>query len=432
MDKKRILFVLNSQEYFRNYIDSQALSKISNNCIFLVSDKITDQQIKRLGRSKVIHYNYPQEKSKLHWHLFNINTKKFIKKSKTFEFRFARLNNKLQRIYTFVAMPVIYYLTKTIILWRTDDKKLRSIIKGSKPDLIILPSSGYEGESFEIIKIAKEEKIPTLMLVDNWDNLCSKTVLTRKPDFLTVWGEQTKEHAQRIHGMNKNRVFVLGTPRFIQYFKKSDKNFSSPYPFPYALFAGNALPFDELTTLKKLDDLIDKNKQNFTIIYRPHPWRQRRLCADTFFDYDFKHVKLDEDAKKYYKRDLGDDYSPALEYYPKLLANMQFMVCPLSTMLVEGLLFDKPVFVLTYDDGVHFTNPKNAYKYYEHFKGIEKLRNLTIIDKFENLNRIITFKQNGKTANKRLRSLDYFISAETARYPLRIKTLIERIVKQEN
>src|SRR3989304_520144 len=96
-EHRKILFVLNFQEYFRNYINSQALSKIQKNCVFLISSKITDQQAKQLGKNKAIHYDYPQEKSKLHWHLFNINTKKFIKKSKTFEFRFSRLNRQMQR-----------------------------------------------------------------------------------------------------------------------------------------------------------------------------------------------------------------------------------------------------------------------------------------------------------------------------------------------
>ena len=429
---KKILFVLNFQEYFRNYIDSQALSKISKNCAFLVSNKIFDLQIKKLGENKTIRYEYSKEKSKLHWHLFNINTKKFTNKSKTFEFRFARLNRQMQRIYTFAALPVIYNLTKAIILWRTNDQKLRIIIKRLKPDIILLPSSGYEGENFEIIKIAKEEKIPTLMLVDNWDNLCSKTILTRKPDYMAVWGKQTKEHAIRIHGMNQNNVFVLGTPRFIQYFKPNKNKLKSPYPFDYALFAGNALAFDELTTLRELDKHIEKTKQKLTIIYRPHPWRHPRRCTDTFFEYDFKHIKLDDDAKKYYKRELGDNYSPPLAYYPKLLANMEFMICPLSTMLIEGLLFYKPVYVLTYDDGIHYTNPKNAFFYYEHFKDIEKLPNLTIIDNFKNLDQIVRLKSTKTRASENIKNLDYYISQDTANYPYRLAELVNLITEKGN
>lgn len=428
----KILFVLNWPDYYRNYIDSSALMKINNDCHFLVSSNISDGQIKRLGENKVVRYDYPQNKTKLHWHLFNINTKKYMKRSKTFQFRFARLNKQMQILYSWAALPILYEFVKAIILLKTSDNKLAKIINKLKPDIILFPSTGYEGEIFELIKIAKNEKIPTLMLIDNWDNLSSKTILTRKPNFMTVWGKQTKEHATKIQGMKDNQVFILGTPRFIQYFKTQNNKLASPYPFKYALFAGNALAFDELTTLKEIDRLIEKSKQNLTIIYRPHPWRHPRKCADTFFNYDFKHIKLDEDSKKYYKREFGDNYTPALDYYPKLLSNMEFMICPLSTMLIEGLLFNKKVFVLAYDDGIHFTNPKNAFFYYEHFRGIEKLPNITIIEKFEKLSNIIHINKTDKTDSKRLNSLDYYITSDTADYAYKLNNLVDKMINNKD
>ena len=145
---KRILLVLNYQEYFRNYIDTQALSLIRKKCIFLISSNITDKQVSQFGENKAIRYDYPQEKSKLHWHLFNINTKKFITRSKTFQFRFARLNKQMQRIYSWAALPIIYNIIKTIILWRARDKKLVKMIRKLKPALVLLPSTGYEGITF--------------------------------------------------------------------------------------------------------------------------------------------------------------------------------------------------------------------------------------------------------------------------------------------
>lgn len=429
---KRILFVLGYQQYFRNYIDSEALFKIKKDCVFLVNNNIADKQIKRLGKGRVISYDYPKEKAELHRYLFNINTRKFIDKSKTFIFRFARMSKNFRALYAILALPIIYQLVKIVILRLTKDSKLSKIITKINPDLILIPSGGYEGEAFEVIKIANDRKIPTLMLIDNWDNLCSKTILTRKPNFMSVWGEQTKEQAQRIHGMDKNRVFVLGTPRFIQYFENRNKKLPSPYSFAYALFAGNALAFDELTTLKEIDRLIEKSASKLTIVYRPHPWRHPRLSPDTFFDFDFKHVKLDEDAKKYYKRELGDSYAPDLSYYPKLLANMEFMICPLSTMLIEGLLFDKRVFILTYDDRIHFTNPKNAFKYYEHFDGIGKLANVTIIDTFVDLAKINKYCKQKNQSKDKSDSLDYYITSDTVNYQSNLKKITTQIVNSWN
>lgn len=427
---RRILFVLSFQQYVRNYIDSKALLGIKKDCVFLVNSNIGDKQIKRLGKGKVIQYDYPQKKAEFHRHLFNINTKKFINRSKTFRFRFLRISKNFKTLYTILALPIIYPVVRKIILELTKDEKLSKLITKINPSLILIPSSGYEGEAFEIMKIAHDKKISTLMLVDNWDNLCSKTILTRKPDYMAVWGRQTKEHAMRIHGMQSDQVIILGTPRFIQYFNARDEKPPSPYPFRYALFAGNALAFDELTTLREIDKLIEKSNQKLKIVYRPHPWRHQRKCADTFFEYDFKNVILDYDAKKYYKRELGDNYSPPLVYYPKLLANMEFMICPLSTMLIEGLLFDKGVFVLTYDDGIHFTNPKNAFFYYEHFNSIDKLANVTIIDDFSQLKKIAYYTLTKKDAKKyKTASLDYYITPDTINYQTNLKSAIDNILK---
>src|SRR3989304_7148468 len=115
-EHRKILFVLNFQEYFRNYIESQALLPIKKDCIFLVSNSITDQQINKFGENRIIRYDYPQKKSSLQWHLFNINTKKFIRQSKTFEFRFARINKHMQQVYRWAALPLIYDMIKAIIL----------------------------------------------------------------------------------------------------------------------------------------------------------------------------------------------------------------------------------------------------------------------------------------------------------------------------
>ena len=111
---------------------------------------------------------------------------------------------------------------------------------------------------------------------------------------------------------------------------------------------------------------------------------------------------------------------------------MEFMICPLSTMLIEGLLFYKPVYVLTYDDGIHYTNPKNAFFYYEHFKDIEKLPNLTIIDNFKNLDQIVRLKSTKTRASENIKNLDYYISQDTANYPYRLAELVNLITEKGN
>ncbi len=432
-NNSKILVVISTHEYYRNYITSPALDKIKERCIFIVHKQLMVKDFPGIKREQLMPYCYPERNKSWHRHFFYVNSWRYRHKSSSFAFRFEGLPHRRRKFfYKLASLPVIYNLVKFFVFQVTRDKNLEEILSEINPRIILLPSSGYDGLTFEIIRIAKKKKIPTCLLVDNWDNLTSKTVFTRKPDYLVVWGKQAVEAAVRIHGMERNRVFPLGTPRFMGYMNREGRDLPSPYNFKYILFAGIAVPFDELSTLKKLEEIIDRKGLDIKIVYRPHPARTRRQCADTFFEYDFKHILIDEQAKLYYKRDqeFKDIDMPDLEYYPKLLANMEFMICPLSTMMIEGLLFGKKVFVPVYDDGIHFTNPKNLLARHEHFRGIDKFKNIHLVKSSDDLEKIFTesFQQTLEPKDVKYNNIFDFISPDTSNYALELEKLVNRII----
>ncbi|MBI2670119.1 MAG: hypothetical protein HYX20_03175 [Candidatus Yanofskybacteria bacterium] len=429
-----ILVVISTPEYYRNFISSPALYKIKDRCVFIVHEKLMVKDFLGIKREQLVPYLYPERYKSWYRHFFYVDAWRYRHKSSSFAFRFEQLSSRRRKFYYKLAsLPVIYNLVKFFVFKITRDKNLEGILSVINPQAILLPSGGYDGLSFEIIRIAKKKKIPTCLLIDNWDNLTSKTVLTRRPDYLVVWGKQAVEDAVRIHNMERSHVFPLGTPRFMEYMNRDGRDLPSPYNFKYILFAGIAAPFDELSTLKKLEEIIDRKGIGIKIIYRPHPWRKHRKCADTFFEYDFKHIVIDEQAKLYYKRDEMDEFNdvfmPDLKYYPKLLANMEFMICPLSTMMIEGLLFGKKVFVPVYDDGVHFTNPKNLLARHTHFKDINKFKNIYLIENTDDLEKIFTesFSQISEADGVKYANIFDFISPDTPNYPLELEKLVNQI-----
>ena len=152
---------------------------------------------------------------------------------------------------------------------------LERVLREVRPDLVLLPCSAYDPIGNDLARLAPSLGFKTLFLVDNWDNLSSKSIFWAKPDFLGVWGEQSRDHAERIHDIGRERVFLLGTPRFESYYAV-DK--TSPgtkaYPFPYILFCGSALAFDELSALRLLDDELSRRPDLYggtKVVYRPHP-----------------------------------------------------------------------------------------------------------------------------------------------------------------
>ena len=74
-----------------------------------------------------------------------------------------------------------------------------------------------EPEFIKLVKISKFLKSKILFLVDNWDNISSKTIFIEKPDAISVWGDQTVKHANLIQKINKKKIFKLGSPKFDNY-----------------------------------------------------------------------------------------------------------------------------------------------------------------------------------------------------------------------
>ncbi len=438
---KKILVVLGELgiAYYNNYIMTSALNGIKSNCFFIAPKELADRDFNGISKDKIFWYNYPRKKHLWHRHLFNINTWKHRAKSGSFRSRFSRLKPRQQIIYKILALPILYPLVRFVFLSRAHDEPLARLIKNIGPDIILIPSSAYEGVTFEIIKIARRMHVPTCLLIDNWDNISGKTIFTRMPDYLCVWSQQGAEHAHKIRGMPKERIFIIGTPRFAEHFKEKDKNSPSPYPFKYVLFAGSTARFDELGALRRLDAAIQKNGYDIKIVYRPHPNAEGRLCADTFFEYDFQHVVLDTPARLYYKRDFKSNFVPELafdlSYLPKLLSNMEFMICCLSSMIIEGLIFDKKVAVPVYDDGIHGTNlrgmgsPHAMFFAYEHFRGIERLKNIRMIYEINDLEKVFSDEKN-PTPPEKIIDLDYFISKETANYPNNLRRVVNAILDE--
>jgi hypothetical protein len=261
------------------------------------------------------------------------------------------------------------------------NRELHELLERIEPDLVIAPTGGYDTLVWDGLRSARELGIPSLVLVHNWDNLSSKGAFAVRPDYLGVWGEQSRQHAERIHGFPRDRVALLGAPAFEGYFRHTPGSSEPPFPFRYVLFAGCFAPFDELSALRRLEREIADRKLDLKVVYRPHQHRRMRRRPDFFDENEFENVVLDPQMRDIYLASF-DEYArggerpkpllPALDYYPALFEHSEFVICPLSTMIVEAALFEKRVIVIAYDDGIH-PNPPSVAVNYDHFEGIDRI-----------------------------------------------------------
>jgi hypothetical protein len=461
--KAKILFVITSDEYIRNYIETGVLKIIESNhdVKFVIDSKISRKKYLNQNQLLSEYKTNPIQDKRLN-DIFDIYMYTNMHKSSSFYFRFLRykLNKKipfLKKLYYFLINIFKLNLTFFENYYKTDLIKLKShnffknyfikrtfinykyssqlneVFESFKPDLVIFPSSAYEPVSFDLIELSIKYNSKTFFIIDNWDNLSSKTILFKKPNYLGVWSEQAREHAINIQDFDPNKIKIIGSARFNNYFILKNKTLPSHFDFKYILFIGTTLEFDEFDVLKRVNSLIENNSKynNLKIVYRPHPWRQSKKNQNL---NDLKNVVIDPQVEDVYMNNKNNSlFQPDLNYYPSLISNAEFLIGGLSSMLIESLIFNKKYVALVHDDNKNLTNQKNALKYFTHFRGIEKLEYLYLCDNLDNLSTIFKNFDNEEHINfmDDKISLDYFIhGSETITYSEILSDSVNQILSE--
>ena len=111
-------------------------------------------------------------------------------------------------------IPGINLITINLLNWAFQRKDSHLLDQLSFcPELLIVPSSGVEPYVYDLIRDAHKLKIKTTMVINNWDNLTSKSVILVKPDFITVMGNSSVEKARRIQMLKSTVILPAGLPR---------------------------------------------------------------------------------------------------------------------------------------------------------------------------------------------------------------------------
>ena len=454
---KKILFVLNDYIYIRNFISTKILDKLSKkfNIELLINEKLkVKSRLNKRFQKKIYYFNsFKSNKLITYYHDLKITNLK--KRSIFFPFRLKRLyrydlrfykeyflyqkNISLLNKFFFIKILIkniiifsfflvlskfpLFNIIKYFHIRRPLNQVFLNKLKKIDPDLVLIPTSGYDADSLELINVLKKLKIKSYCVIDNWDNLSSKFIFDVHPDRIGVWGKQTMLHANKIQRINKKKISILGSARSEIFFEKRTIPHKPIYK-TYILFLGSSWSWDEESVItiidKYLNNYNDKQKK-ITLVYRPHPFRQRITQVNP----EWKNVIIDKQLKqiienKKNKRKIWPD----LNYYPSLLQNCLFAVGGLTSMLIETSIFWKKYLAVGFDDNQSLMNQKNALKFFPHLKKIESLPNVHICKKenhfikmFNNLilekNYILT---NKKVKNKIDLKREYFLSGNKSSF----------------
>ncbi len=456
-----IACVLMNDQFIRNFVASGALDQLrdSFNITLLVSGRVTILPA-AVGADQLCQYATNDKNEVIHFRILDLLTWQYRHRSSSFRYRLARRNKlqlsdlkylpvKRQRILRLV-FRILKLVLNRIKGWLVENRLvsplyfrfLKSRLRPNKdledqlsqiaPTLILCPVSAFDPDAFEILRVARNHNFKTLFVVDNWDNVSSKSVYWMKPTHIAVWGQQSAEHAIGIHGFKPEQVSNIGTARYADYFVKRLVKTKSPIELPYVLFVGTALYFDEESSLLALSNILNEKSEIFGdlhIIYRPHPHRQAVTS-----DYSNLPNRVLLDPGLEHGTRVGDDFTSGESnsvYFSRLLSNAELVIGGLTSMLIEALIFGKQFIALVHDDGSNFTSQDKALTAYEHFKGLDQLSAVHFVRDLVDLERILLevwFDRKKSSLLQIDSEREYFLHNDEQTYSQRLHNLVNDLV----
>jgi hypothetical protein len=240
------------------------------------------------------------------------------------------------------------------------------------PVYCVMPTSLLDLFCNEVVWACEAADIPCLLLQSGWDNLSSKGRVYGRTPFLGCWGPQSRTHAVGLQRIPRRRMALLGAPHYELLRPASRESVHGLRATlgvgdkeRLVLFGGSFRQFDETTVLRRLDEAIAGGRlKPAKIVYRPHPGRANRRHEESFFDHDWSHVVFDPEMRDRYLREQAERgylkrHAPIFDmtYLSTLLSASDAVISPMSTLLVESLILDKPTMAIAFSDGKHRYTP---------------------------------------------------------------------------
>jgi hypothetical protein len=272
-------------------------------------------------------------------------------------------------LYTMFAMPGVYQVFRRLTYRKINKlpSRMEQLVKRLKPDVLVHPTvfDGYFINDF--VLIGRRLGIPTVAIMNSWDNPSTKRTVIGQPDWVLVWGPQTHAHAVTYMGLDPSRAISFGAAQFEVYERPpriSREEFCRRHGIDpckrILLYAGSSKGTDEFEHLRTIDAAIDRGElAKLAVVYRPHPWGAGGYKGARLLDYPWRNVAIDSSMRGYLEAVRAGSEKKYLADYRDthdVLSSIDALVSPLSTIILEGALHGKPVlcFMAEQKDGSSF------------------------------------------------------------------------------
>jgi len=390
MLRKKLVLVLPSLRLYRSLYKTQLVHELESH--FDLSVLISNKEVgfEKSDGVTTFSYNESDGLNRLHRLVLDVETYHFRKKNISYDTRvrmitnlsstkklnllnFTQIKSQYGVLLALLNLPIIHLAICPVLRFLgSRHPGLKSALTLINPEVILCFSGGfYSGIENFLGKHARKNQMPFFLIIDNWDNLSSKSILWEKPGLLGVWGPEMEIDATQLHDIEHARIVHLGSSRLDLEDSQSSLNWIKDFK-PYVLFAGTGIQhIDEIEALlesrKALDDL---GLDGINIVYRPHPWNLRGDFDNSILTAkESKGIILDMDILENGPESFYNQNS--LSHLETLVKNCYFLLAGHSTVIVEALYHGKRVLALTGSSHALF-DTSDSWVIYRHMSRIRE------------------------------------------------------------
>ena len=443
--KKRIGLFIGSDFHARSIVESGVLDAliIDYKVVVFTSSKIRASFLTRFSDLNFIDFEVSRKVNKLFSQYLALGTARYMNRSNSFRFRIKRYVlgdyyesngviapfiwlSKSSFKALLVAIRILigkspFFRHKERVYFKGLTKQFNlSEIELLNFNILISWSQNAEPSAIASILLGKKIGIPSMVVVDNWDNLSSKSIFPLEPNALVCFGQQSVNFAHSIQKFNDCRIYPIGSARFEIYRRVVEG--SEKIEPRQILYAGSSIAAEDLEILELFENYYSTHNVDINFKYRRHPYPQGPDLK--LEDLHLKFPRLFKPGQI-----LPSKRLESLEQTKEELRATQILVAMPTTFLLEGVLCNIPTILISFESKKVRTSSRMMIKELEHLKGVENICNISLVNNsnelFAALNRL--FMSRNLVQNNS--ELNYYINWEFKSFPQKFIEAIEETAK---
>ena len=285
--------------------------------------------------------------------------------------RTIAVNTKAKRKTVLYFFPLFRVLSQRNRQKLENGHRLPPRIANGNFDWLVVPCNALDELMTDYLAHTKQIGLRSLLAIDNWDNLTSKSAFVVQPDVVTVMGAKCVQYAAEIHRSDPKTVLPIGLPRFDVYRSlKKNGGTAKSSSMKRVLYAGFSLAHSEKRVVDALASYLDSKYGPgvVEIHYRPHP-----LAVPRIDDYEIKnpHVVVTEHGNM-----LRTGLPHMDDEFINALTEADVVVGAPTTLMLEAMLIGRPCVLDITSDKYHRTTAGNAARRYTHMRDLLAVREL--------------------------------------------------------